>query len=49
MEWLFAIAGILTVFVLTENFLAVREDIRVTRKAVEEILQTLRERGAEDL
>jgi hypothetical protein len=45
MEWLFAVAGILVVFVLTENFLTVREDIRVTRKTVEEILETLRERG----
>lgn len=45
MEWLFAVAGIGIVIVLTENFLTVREDIRVTRKTVEEILETLRERG----
>lgn len=44
MEWLFAIAFFMVLFVVTENFLSVREDIRVTRKAVEEILRTLRER-----
>lgn len=45
MEWLFAIAGILIVIVVTENFLAVRTDIRSTRKTVEEILKILHERG----
>lgn len=48
MEWNWGVLFFLIAaasIIVTENFLSVREDIRATRKTVEEILETLRERG----